>query len=102
MKWRVKQLRMHKFANLTFYFAVRYSGACAACTAALLVPVFALALQVFVVRIHRTACCCKGSDLAFCFFAGRGNGLAWRLFGFLDAGMGMELVAQSQAARLCC
>ena len=32
------------------------SGGASASTAALLVPVFALALQVFVVRIYRTAC----------------------------------------------
>jgi hypothetical protein len=41
--------------------------------------------------------------MAFCISAGRGSGLVfWRLFGFLDAGMGIELVAQSQVARLCC
>jgi hypothetical protein len=74
---------------------------------ALLVPVFALALQVFVVRIHRIACALIAVKVLIWLFAfpgsaGRGNGLVWRLFGFLDAGMGMELVAQSQIARLCC
>jgi hypothetical protein len=58
------------------------SGGAAASTAALQVPVFALALQVFVVGIHRTQralVAVKVLIWLFCFSAGRGSGLVfWR------------------------
>ena len=72
---------------------------------AVLQTVFALAMQVFVVRIHRTACALVAVKVLIWLFAFRldaGTDLFGGFLLFPDAGMGMELVAQSQVARLCC
>ena len=77
----------------------------AASGTAVLQTVFALAMQVFVVRIHRTACALVAVKVLIWLFAFRldaGTDLFGGFLLFPDAGMGMELVAQSQVARLCC
>jgi hypothetical protein len=80
------------------------SGGAAASTAALQVPVFALALQVFVVRNPQDSTrtgCCEGSDLAFLLFCWTRKRTCF-LEAFAFSYAEIELVAQLQVMRLFC